>query len=221
MLLEAARRSLLESLAAVPLSGGKGQGEASGGAGCSRGGPSATAAALGCVPQLYAKGETPREGRLLDPTKSRGSLRHVAPALAPQQQAGPPHPTLNPRPSLNLPVALNRTLAIDPAPTLSPNPDPQPSPSPNTSPDPHAYPKPGRTVAVPALRRLLAAAGRAGARAAARRPATLGTARVLRRAPRRARRRDAAPDRARVASYEAGARGARAGSPGAQRGSEG
>ena len=92
MLLEAARRSLLESLAAVPLSGGKGQGEASGGAGCSRGGSSTTAAALGCVPQLYAKGETPREGRLLDPTKSRGSLRHVAPALAPQQAAPSPSP---------------------------------------------------------------------------------------------------------------------------------
>ena len=82
------------------------------------------------MPQLYAKGETPREGRLLDPTKSRGSLRHVAPALAPQQQAGPPHPTLNPSPSLNLPVALNRTLAIDPAPPLAQSPTLSQAPAP-------------------------------------------------------------------------------------------
>ena len=67
-----------------------------GAAGRNRGEASATAAALGWgVPQLYAKGETPRLGRILDPTKGRGSLRHVAPALAPPQQAASAVPWCN------------------------------------------------------------------------------------------------------------------------------
>ena len=76
---------------------------------------SAAAAALGWgVPQLYAKGETPRVGRILDPTKGRGSLRHVAPAQALLQQAAPS--------PLTLALALARTPALALALALTPTP---------------------------------------------------------------------------------------------------
>ena len=92
---------------------------------------SAAAAALGWgVPQLYAKGETPRVGRILDPTKGRGSLRHVAPAQALLQQAAPS--------PLTLALALARTPALALALALAPTPTPTlsqaaPPPSPRSA----------------------------------------------------------------------------------------
>ena len=123
---------------------------------------SAAAAALGLgVPQLYAKGETPRVGRILDPTKGRGSLRHVAPAQALLQQAAPS------------PLTLALALARTPAPSPSPSPNPNPGPT----------PKPGRAAAFTALGRLLPAAGGASARAGGGGRAALDPTGVRRRAP--------------------------------------
>ena len=80
---------------------------------------SAAAATLGWgVPQLYAKGETPRVGRILDPTKGRGSLRHVAPAQALLQQAAPSPPTLALALARTLAPALALALVLAPTPAL-------------------------------------------------------------------------------------------------------